>query len=148
MRVWAPRAGTVDLVVGASDHPMTPVDGGWWTIDPPAGLRDYGFRLDGEQTVRPDPRSRWQPAGVDGPTRLFDPDEYQWGDQAWTGRRLAGSIIYELHVGTFTPEGTLDAAAGKLDHLISLGVDMVELLPVNGSAGTSPGKVALRSYRT
>lgn len=142
VRVWAPRADRVDLVdltdpdAGPVDHPMTAAGGGWWTVDPPAGLQDYGFRLDGDGTVRPDPRSRWQPAGVDGPTRRFDPDEYEWGDGAWTGRRLAGSIIYELHVGTFTPEGTLDAAAGKLDHLLSIGVDMVELLPVNAFAGT------------
>ncbi|WP_395728892.1 malto-oligosyltrehalose trehalohydrolase [Nakamurella sp.] len=136
MRVWAPRAERVDLVDGTTDHPMTPVDGGWWTVDPPAGLRDYGFRLDGDENVRPDPRSRWQPAGVDGPTRVFDPGEYVWGDRAWTGRRLAGSVIYELHIGTFTPEGTLDAAIDKLDHLLAIGVDMVELLPVNAFAGT------------
>lgn len=142
IRVWAPRAERVDLVVpdradgAASENPMTAEPGGWWTVEAPAGLTDYGFRLNGDDTVRPDPRSRWQPAGVDGPTRRFDPDEYAWGDQAWTGRRLAGSIIYELHVGTFTPEGTLDAAVDKLDHLQSIGVDMVELLPVNAFAGT------------
>ena len=76
----------------------------------PAGEIDYGFRLDDDPTVRPDPRSRRQPDGVDGLTRTFDPSSYQWGDAAWTGRRLAGSLIYELHIGTFTPEGTLDAA--------------------------------------
>lgn len=139
MRVWAPRAervALVDVADGGAERPMTAADGGWWTIDTPEGLRDYGFRLGDDETVRPDPRSRWQPAGVDGPTRVFDPAEYEWGDGAWTGRRLAGSIIYELHIGTFTPEGTLDAAAGKLDHLASIGVDMVELLPVNAFAGT------------
>ncbi len=136
MRVWAPRADTVSLVVAGTDRPMTPSDDGWWLIDRPDPLGDYGFRLDGEDVVRPDPRSRWQPAGVDGPTRPFDPDEYRWGDSAWTGRRLAGSILYELHVGTFTPEGTLDAAIGRLDHLLSIGVDMVELLPVNAFGGT------------
>ena len=136
LRVWAPRASTVRLVADGVDLPMTAAEGGWWTVAAPADLRDYGFRLDDDETVRPDPRSRWQPAGVDGTTRVFDAADYQWGDQAWTGRRLAGTIIYELHVGTFTPEGTLDAAAGKLDHLVSLGVDMVELLPVNAFAGT------------
>lgn len=136
LRVWAPRAAKVSLVTDGSDHPMVAAGGGWWTVPTPDGLRDYGFRLDDDETVRPDPRSRWQPDGVDGPTRAFDPAQYRWGDQAWTGRPLAGSIVYELHVGTFTPDGTLDAAAGKLDHLVSLGVDMVELLPVNAFAGT------------
>ncbi len=136
MRVWAPRAETVALVAGDTDHPMTAAGGGWWVVDDPDGLRDYGFRLDGDETVRPDPRSRWQPDGVDGLSRVFDPAEHEWGDTAWTGRRLAGSIVYELHVGTFTRAGTLDAAVDKLDHLVSLGVDMVELLPVNAFAGT------------
>jgi len=136
IRVWAPRAEKVSLVVAGIDHAMTAAGGGWWTGDPPEALRDYGFRLDDDETVRPDPRSRWQPAGVDGPTRVFDVAEYEWGDGAWTGRRLAGSIVYELHIGTFTPDGTLDAATGKLDHLVSIGVDMVELLPVNAFSGS------------
>jgi maltooligosyltrehalose trehalohydrolase len=136
MRVWAPRAQKVSLVLAGADHPMAAAAGGWWTVQAPDSLTDYGFRLDDDDTVRPDPRSRWQPVGVDGPTRRFDPDEYEWGDAAWTGRRLAGSIIYELHLGTFTPEGTLDAAIGKLEHLVSIGVDMVELLPVNAFGGT------------
>ena len=136
VRVWAPRADRVSLVVAGIDHPMSTAGGGWWVAGRPDSVSDYGFRLDDEDIVRPDPRSRWQPAGVDGPTRPFDPDEYEWGDAAWTGRRLAGSIIYELHVGTFTPEGTLDSAIGKLDHLRSIGVDMVELLPVNAFSGT------------
>ena len=71
----------------------------------------------------PDPRSRRQPQGVHLPSRTFDPAGYRWNDAGWTGRRLAGSLIYEMHVGTFTTEGTLDAAIGKLDHLTSIGVD-------------------------
>jgi maltooligosyltrehalose trehalohydrolase len=138
VRVWAPRAGRVQLVVGVAASPMTPQDGGWWSgeLPPGAGDVDYGFLLDDDPFVRPDPRSRRQPAGVDGPSRTFDPATYQWGDSAWTGRRLAGGIIYEMHIGTFTADGTLDAAIGKLDHLVSIGVDMVELLPVNAFAGT------------
>jgi len=84
----------------------------------------------------PDPRSRWQPDGVHGLSRLYDTQAYEWGDAAWTGRQLAGSVVYELHVGTFTPEGTFAAAAGRLDHLVELGVDLVELLPVNAVNGT------------
>jgi len=147
-RVWAPRALTVDLVVGGRNHPMTAQDGGWWAAElaAPAGTEgvgtdaggteiDYGFRLNGEDTVRPDPRSRRQPHGVDGMSRTFDPSAYEWGDARWTGRRLAGSLIYEMHIGTFTPDGTLDSAIERLDHLVSIGVDMVELLPVNAFNG-------------
>ena len=71
-----------------------------------------------------------------GLSRRFDPDAYEWGDRAWTGRPLAGGVVYELHIGTFTPEGTLDAAIGRLGHLVRLGVDFVELLPVNAFNGT------------
>ena len=146
IRVWAPRAATVVLVVGDGEYPMTAQDQGWWTAAvtpadgvPPAASADeidYGFRVDDNPFVRPDPRSRRQPDGVDGLSRTFDPSSYQWGDSAWTGRRLPGSVIYEMHIGTFTPAGTLDSAIERLDHLVSIGVDMVELLPVNGFAGT------------
>ena len=147
-RVWAPKASTVELVVGDDTHPMIEQADGWWTVDFEAagtdfpgddsdvGQIDYGFRLDDDPFVRPDPRSRRQPTGVDGPSRTFDATAYVWGDSSWTGRRLAGSVIYEMHVGTFTPDGTLDSAIAKLDHLVSIGVDMVEVLPVNAFVGT------------
>ncbi len=138
-RVWAPRAAAVTLVTGGADHPMSEQDGNWWSarieIADPSEPVDYGYRLDGADKVLPDPRSQWQPAGVHALSRTFDAAEYEWRDQGWTGRRLAGSVIYELHVGTFTPEGTLDAAIGRLDHLQSLGVDQVEILPVNAFDG-------------
>ncbi|RFA11114.1 malto-oligosyltrehalose trehalohydrolase [Subtercola boreus] len=89
-----------------------------------------------DEQVLPDPRSRRQPSGVHGLSRTYDPATYTWHDQAWKGRQLAGGEIYELHLGTFTPEGTLDAAIEKLDHLVSIGVDFVELLPVNAFNGT------------
>ena len=112
-------------------------DGGWWRAEVEAGPEaDYGYLLDDNDTPRPDPRSRRQPEGVHGLSRRFDPDAYEWGDGAWTGRPLAGGVVYELHVGTFTPEGTLDAAIGRLGHLVRLGVDFVELLPVNAFNGT------------
>jgi len=149
VRVWAPNASTMQVVVGGKEYPMTQA-GDWWsadlygiagvdadslTADTPTVEIDYGFRLDDDPVVRPDPRSRRQPDGVDGLTRTFDPGAYFWGDKQWTGRRLAGSLIYEMHIGTFTPEGTFDAAVDKLDHLVSLGVDMVEVLPVNAFNG-------------
>ncbi len=110
---------------------------GWWRADVPAAGpgADYGYLLGDGGTPLPDPRSRWQPAGVHGLSRVYDHDAFEWTDAAWTGRALPGSVIYELHVGTFTPEGTFDAAIGRLDHLAGLGVDLVELLPVNAFNG-------------
>ncbi|MFI5910541.1 malto-oligosyltrehalose trehalohydrolase [Dactylosporangium sp. NPDC051541] len=130
-RVWAPSARRVVLHSGTNAIPMV-ADGQWWTAqDPGAGHgTDYGFALD-EEPERPDPRSRWQPDGVHGRSRVYDHDRYAWGDGAWTGRQLAGSVIYELHVGTFTPSGTFDGAIERLPYLRELGVDLVELLPVN-----------------
>jgi maltooligosyltrehalose trehalohydrolase len=141
--VWAPRPARVRLLVAGETVEMTRGDDGWWTpAGPvpgganPGGEVDYGYLLDDDPTPRPDPRSRRQPDGVHGLSRTFDTSAYTWGDGAWTGRQLAGSVIYELHLGTFTPEGTLDAAVERLDHLLSLGVDLVELLPVNAFNGT------------
>ncbi|MFL6076257.1 MAG: malto-oligosyltrehalose trehalohydrolase [Mycobacteriales bacterium] len=134
-RVWAPAAGQVRLRVDGRTLPMAAAGGGWWAAAAPgAGPgSDYGFLLGGDPTPLPDPRSRWQPAGVHGLSRV--PYPLTWSDTAWTGRPLAGSVLYELHVGTFTPEGTFDAAARRLDHLVDLGVDAVELLPVNAFNG-------------
>ncbi|MBF0671265.1 MAG: malto-oligosyltrehalose trehalohydrolase [Salinibacterium sp.] len=133
--VWAPAAETVELVHAGGTVAMRRGDRGWWHPASPIDVPDYGFRIDGRGPF-PDPRSRHQPEGVHGLSRRFDPAEHEWADAAWTGRQLAGAVIYELHLGTFTPEGTLDAAIGKLDHLVSIGVDFVELLPVNAFNGT------------
>ncbi|MEZ5092833.1 malto-oligosyltrehalose synthase [Nocardioides sp.] len=135
--VWAPRPGRVSLRVGDRTIPMERGAGDWWraTEPVPAGETDYGYLLDDDPAPRPDPRSRWQPHGVHGLSRTFDPAAFSWTDGSWTGRQLAGSVVYELHVGTFTPEGTLDAAIGRLDHLVELGVDLVELMPVNAFNG-------------
>ncbi len=130
VRVWAPRARRVELVTGTSAHPMAAAGGGWWELERTlAPGSDYAFRLDGAGPVLPDPRSPWQPHGVHGPSRTLDHAAFTWTDQTWRGVPLAGSVLYELHVGTFTPEGTFDAAAARLDHLVELGVDAVELLP-------------------
>ena len=135
VQVWAPAADTVDLVIDTGSVPMTAAESGWWQGTLPGPDTDYGFRVDGAGPY-PDPRSRRQPDGVHKLSRSFDASAYAWQDSAWTGRQLAGSTIYELHIGTFTPEGTFAAAAGKLDHLVALGVDFVELLPVNAFNGT------------
>ena len=92
--------------------------------------------LDGAPAVRPDPRSRRQPRGVHELSAWFDPAAHMWQDADWTGRQLAGSVVYELHIGTFTPDGTLDSAIARLDHLVDLGIGFVELLPVNAFNGT------------
>ena len=97
---------------------------------------DYGYLVDDDPDPRPDPRSRRQPGGVHGLSRVRPRRRTTWTDAAWTGRQLAGSVIYELHIGTFTPDGTLDSAIERLDHLVDLGVDLVELLPVNAFNGT------------
>ena len=135
--VWAPAAQTVELHLPDQDRlvGMIPVPGGWWTapFDLEPGT-DYAFRVDGSPN-RPDPRSALQPDGVHGPSRTVDPDTWRWTDQNWAGKDLRGSVIYELHVGTFTPEGTLDAAVSRLGHLVDLGVDIVELMPLAAFPG-------------
>jgi maltooligosyltrehalose trehalohydrolase len=136
--VWAPYPERVRLSVGDQLVEMTRGADDWWTPygGVPEGEVDYGYRLDDSDQVLPDPRSRRQPHGVHERSRTFDPSEFEWTDDEWTGRQLAGSVLYELHLGTFTPEGTLDAAIDRLDHLVSIGVDLVELLPVNAFNGT------------
>src|SRR5437868_2976465 len=133
VRVWAPGSKQVELCRGADTTAMQAVDGGWWAAEVEGDV-EYGFALDGGP-VLPDPRSRWQPAGVHGLSRLVDVDSFEWLAADWHGRALLGRVVYELHVGTFTGEGTFDAAIGHLDHLVDLGVDFVELLPVAAFPG-------------
>ncbi|WP_435206867.1 malto-oligosyltrehalose trehalohydrolase [Micromonospora sp. bgisy143] len=134
--VWAPDASRVRLrLAGDTDHDMRATADGWWTVEVPDAGLDYSFLLNDDETPLPDPRSPWQPAGVHGPSRRYDHSAFEWSDRAWTGRQLPGSVLYELHIGTFTPEGTFDAAIDRLDHLVDLGVDLIELLPVNAFNG-------------
>lgn len=141
--VWAPDASAVVLLANGQQYPMkqvatAPGAEGWWSApDAPGDAEvDYGYLLDGEAQPLPDPRSRRLPDGVHALSRTYVPASHNWQDAGWRGKELQGSVIYELHVGTFTPEGTLDAAAGRLGYLADLGVDFVELLPVNGFNGT------------
>ncbi|KAD4060370.1 malto-oligosyltrehalose trehalohydrolase [Arthrobacter yangruifuii] len=136
--VWAPKAGTVTLLADGRHLSMTRGENGWWHVQHAELTEDidYGYLIDGAETPVPDPRSRRQPQGVHALSRTFDPDLYQWHDSGWVSPGLDGSAIYEMHVGTFTPEGTLDAAIGRLDYLVDLGVRYVELLPVNAFNGT------------
>ncbi|GAB2678260.1 malto-oligosyltrehalose trehalohydrolase [Kribbella swartbergensis] len=134
-RVWAPDASSVDLVLRDGRLPMHQA-GAWWEREvAEAGHgTDYAFSVDGSEPL-PDPRSPWQPDGVHGFSRVFDEDLFRWTDSEWTGRDVRGSVFYELHIGTFTPEGTLEAAAEHLDHLVTLGVEVVSLMPVAAFPG-------------
>ena len=136
-RVWAPNAVAVELDLTGRRVAMAAADRGWFEADVPdvGPGTDYGFSLDGGP-VRPDPRSPWQPTGVDGPSRTVDHAAFPWTDAGWRGVHLPSTVIYELHVGTFTPEGTFDAVIRRLDHLVDLGVDVIELLPVAEFPGT------------
>lgn len=141
--VWAPYVSAVTLLANGAHYPMSKLDSapgseGWWSApDAPTDADvSYGYLLDGDTHPLPDPRSRRLPDGVHALSRTFSPADHDWQDAGWQGRELRGSVIYELHVGTFTPEGTLDSAADKLGYLADLGVDFVELLPVNGFNGT------------
>ena len=134
-RVWAPAATTVELNIDGEVVPLES-SGGYWSTD--REQRDgerYGYSIDGG-AVLPDPRSRRQPDGVHGLSAVYDPGAFAWTDRSWKGRQLAGGTIYELHIGTFTPLGTLDSAIERLDHLVELGIDFVEVLPVNSFNGT------------
>ncbi len=134
LRVWAPIPDRVEVESGGERTPMISGADGWWSSTIGGPGTDYAFVLDGGDP-RPDPRSAWQPHGVDGPSRIVDHSDFAWTDDAWRGVPLAGSVLYELHVGTFTPEGTFDAVVPRLDHLVELGVSAVELLPCNAFAG-------------
>lgn len=136
-QVWAPTPEKVRLHLDGDVHDMERRSDGWWFTDKEARPDSrYGFLLDEDDTVIPDPRSPRQPDGVHAPSQLHSVDESKWTDSTWTGRQLPGGALYELHIGTFTPEGTFDAAIAKLDHLVDLGVTFVEMMPVNGFNGT------------
>lgn len=139
--LWAPGARTVDLCLQAGNLeeliPMAAEEGGWFRLVTdragPGSL--YRFRIDSGMKV-PDPASRRNPADVHGPSEVVDPADFLWQDDAWTGRPWEETVIYELHVGSFTMEGTFRAAADKLDYLADLGVTAVELMPVADFPGT------------
>jgi maltooligosyltrehalose trehalohydrolase len=135
-RVWAPEPERVEVVAGDRRYPMKRAERGWWeAADAPTvtGTR-YGFSVDGGD-VRPDPRSPSQPEGVLGLSEVVDHAAHRWRDRAWRGRSLEGSVLYELHVGTFSAAGTFDGVIEHLPHLVELGVDAVEIMPVAEFAG-------------
>ncbi|MQA16612.1 MAG: malto-oligosyltrehalose trehalohydrolase [Pseudonocardiaceae bacterium] len=135
--VWAPQRRRVRVSVDGTEREMEPTAVGWWhaTADSAGPGSDYVFLLDDDAEPLPDPRSAWQPNGVHTASRVYDHDAFGWTDQAWTGRPLAGSVVYELHIGTITAGGTFDTAIERLDHLVELGVDLIEVMPVNAVDG-------------
>src|SRR6185437_12344054 len=137
-RVWAPFAKKMAVQAGDVRADLQgPDEYGWWSAAvPSAGPgTDYGFVIDDEERPYPDPRSRCQPNGVHGLSRVYDQSQFAWSDAGFQALPLAEGILYELHVGTFTPQGTLDSAIEKLDALKDLGITHVELMPVAAFAG-------------
>ncbi|MCL2659948.1 MAG: malto-oligosyltrehalose trehalohydrolase [Acidobacteriaceae bacterium] len=131
--VWAPLVERIAVVVGEKRFPMGRMGNrGWWTarIEEAGPGTDYAFLLDDDPKPYPDPRSLWQPHGVHGVSRLYDHAAFRWSDSGWQAPPLSSAILYELHIGTFSPEGTFDGAIRRLDHLVRLGVTHVELMPV------------------
>lgn len=133
-RVWAPRAQAVDVVIEAPRSikiRMHRAEDGYFVASA-TGIREgatYKYRIDGAKSY-PDPCSKYQPSGPHGPSAIVDTDKYEWADRHWRGVEIRGQVLYELHVGTFTPAGTLDAACAKLEHLRSLGITVIELMPL------------------
>ncbi|HSD00699.1 MAG TPA: malto-oligosyltrehalose trehalohydrolase [Casimicrobiaceae bacterium] len=140
-RLWAPGAARVELMLDSADGgeaiDMRVQQDGWYerVVDGIAAAAPYAFRIDGATTV-PDPASRANPKGVHERSVVVDPAAYRWRDDGWHGRPWCEAVVYELHVGTFTAEGTFAAAVGRLDELVDLGVTAVELMPVAAFPGT------------
>jgi maltooligosyltrehalose trehalohydrolase len=135
--VWAPRPDRVRLDLDGTLYPMDESGDGWWRADVEARPdARYGFVLDDDPKALPDPRSARQPDGVHERSQLWRPAAEAWTDGHWRGLSIEGRVIYELHVGTFTPGGTFDSTIEKLDSMVDLGVDFVELMPVNAFGGT------------
>jgi len=136
--VWAPNARKVAVKIGDVAYPMRgPSERGWWSaaVEDAGPGTDYGFVLDDDGRAWPDPRSLWQPHGVHGASRVYDQTAFRWSDGAWQAPPLSRAVIYELHIGTFTPQGTFDSAIERLDYLVELGITHVELMPVAAFPG-------------
>jgi maltooligosyltrehalose trehalohydrolase len=139
-RLWAPACASVTLELGEGaarrELPMQAMADGWHGagVEAVAAGTPYAFRVDDGPAV-PDPASRFQPRDVNGPSALVDPGAFEWPEDGWQGRPWREAVVYELHVGTFTAEGTFRAAVERLDFLAALGVTAIELLPVADFAG-------------
>ncbi len=130
-RLWAPAAKRVDLVLSTTSFPMKKSDDGWHeAVESSAGPGTrYRYRIDGAEMV-PDPGSRFQPEDAEGPSEVIDPAAFRWDEGGWRGRPWREAVICELHVGTFTPEGTFNAVKEKLPELKKTGITAIELMPL------------------
>lgn len=135
-RLWAPEAKSVDVCLEGACLPLLRLENGWFErISPEASAGSlYHFQIDGKAKV-PDPASRFQPHDVHGPSEVIDPCAFQWNDKDWRGRPWEEAVLYELHVGTFTSEGTFQSVEQKLDYLRALGVTAIEFMPVADFSG-------------
>jgi maltooligosyltrehalose trehalohydrolase len=131
-RVWAPRAASISLQLESASPTIIPMQrepGGWFSATARAGPgARYRYLLDGK--AFPDPASRRQPEGVHGPSEIVDPSTYEWHDSNWCGRPWEETVIYELHLGTFSETGGFTGAIEHLDHIVNLGATAVELMPI------------------
>src|SRR6478609_3056518 len=128
-RVWAPTPEDVRLRVGGREHALQPLGmGAYEAIVEAQPGEDYVYVIDGVEL--PDPASRWQPEGLRGPSRLLDTGAFAWTDDGFAPPPLRDSVLYELHIGTFTPDGTFDAAIERLPALRELGVTTLEVMPI------------------
>ena len=137
VRVWAPACRHVDFAIdGGVSHPLEPAADGFFegTVSGVAAGTRYWFRLNRDR-LRPDPVSRFQPDGPNGPSMVVNPHEFNWADRDWRGVQPRGHVLYEMHVGTFTPDGTWSAAADQLPALADLGITVIEMMPVADFAG-------------
>ncbi|MDP9170205.1 MAG: malto-oligosyltrehalose trehalohydrolase, partial [Acidobacteriota bacterium] len=136
-RVWAPKHRAVEVVFEEGSVKLTADDRGYF-----AGVAEsaragtlYRFKLGDDDYLYPDPASRFQPAGPHGPSQVIDPSAFEWTDDAWPGLKPEGHIVYELHIGTFTPEGTFEAARAQLEELAAVGITVIELMPIAEFSG-------------
>ncbi len=137
-KVWAPKRKHVNVIVDHRCFPLLPQGEGYFAGTAASARAGslYKFQLDEESSLYPDPESRFQPEGPHGPSQVVDPAVFQWTDDKWTGPDAEGQIIYELHIGTFTREGTWDAARKQLPELASIGITVIELMPIVEFGGT------------
>jgi maltooligosyltrehalose trehalohydrolase len=131
VRLWAPNASHVDVVMDELASPLARHEYGWFSgvVRGSAGSR-YGFQLDSKPRVYPDPASRFQPGGPHALSEVIDPTAFEWRDEGWAGLGSKGQVLYELHVGTFTAEGTWNAAGRHLERLRKLGVTAIQMMPI------------------
>jgi maltooligosyltrehalose trehalohydrolase len=137
-KVWAPKVAKVAVQAGGEVFAMAgPDESGWWKVCVESAKPgcDYGFLLDDDPSPYPDPRSPWQPHGVHGLSRLYDHAAFAWHDQRWQAPPLASAVMYELHIGTFTVDGSFDSATERLDYLFELGITHIEVMPVAAFPG-------------